>query len=103
MAVSESHPDEATGAAMAKASKNKDSGESFETQLKRLEKLVSAMESGELPLEEAVKTFEEGMAISKKLSEILAQAERKIEVLLAKEDGGAVLKPFDSDLDESEE
>ncbi len=87
---------------MAKATKTKDSAENFEAQLARLEELVQALESGELPLEEAVKTFEEGMVISKKLAEVLAAAERKIEVLLAKE-GSATLKPFAADLNESEE
>jgi exodeoxyribonuclease VII small subunit len=86
---------------MAKTTKNKDAADSFEGQLAHLEELVAALESGDLRLEEAVKTFEEGMAISKKLGEILEQAERKIEILLAKEGGGAVLKPFDPD--ESEE
>ena len=41
---------------MSKQENNKD----FETSLKKLEKIVSDLENGELPLEESIKTFEEG-------------------------------------------
>ena len=41
---------------MSKQEDNKD----FETSLKKLEKIVSDLENGELPLQESIKTFEKG-------------------------------------------
>lgn len=46
---------------MSKHENNKD----FETSLKKLEKIVSDLENGELPLEESIKTFEEGVKLTK--------------------------------------
>ena len=51
--------------------------ESFEENLKRLEMLVEKMEEGP-PLEEALKIFEEGMILSKKLEDKLSNIERRI-------------------------
>jgi len=88
---------------MAGKTKVKKSDESFEARMARLEELVDKLESGELPLEEAVATFEEGVTLSKQLQEVLDAAERKIEVLLAKEGEAPVRKPFAADLGEPDE
>ncbi|MBW1615295.1 MAG: exodeoxyribonuclease VII small subunit [Deltaproteobacteria bacterium] len=56
----------------------------FETAIKKLEDIVSEMETGELSLEESVKKFEEGIKLSKICSDKLNEAEEKIS-LLAKE------------------
>ncbi len=50
--------------------------QSFEDALKALETIVKALESGELPLEEAVKKYEEGMAYSKHCQKLLKEAEQ---------------------------
>ncbi|MGC8765938.1 MAG: exodeoxyribonuclease VII small subunit [Brevinematia bacterium] len=57
--------------------KNEKQKESFEENLKRLEALVEKMEEGP-PLEEALKIFEEGMTLAKKLEERLSNIERKV-------------------------
>ncbi|MDD5011908.1 MAG: exodeoxyribonuclease VII small subunit [Phycisphaerae bacterium] len=54
---------------------------SFEKGLKQLEELVKKMESGEIPLEEALKMYEEGIRLSRELERILTDAEKKIEIL----------------------
>ena len=56
---------------------------SFESQLARLEQIVTTMESGRLTLEESLKYFEEGAAIEKSLEEQLAQTKRRLTQLMA--------------------
>ncbi len=51
---------------------------SFEEQLKRLEEIVETLDSSEIPLEDALKMYEEGMSISKALKDFLEKAEQKI-------------------------
>jgi exodeoxyribonuclease VII small subunit len=58
----------------------------FEECLQRLEAIVREMEKGDLPLEQSLKLFEEGMALSNSCRQELEQAEGKIEILL-KHDG----------------
>lgn len=54
---------------------------SFDDGLDRLEALVQRLEGGGLGLEEALATFEEGIALSQQLQEQLGQAQRRVEVL----------------------
>ena len=57
----------------------------FEEAMQELESIASELEKGNLSLEESVAKFEEGMKISKKCSEIIEQAEKKITILLQKD------------------
>ena len=66
----------------------------FEECLARLEQIVSALEAGNLPLEESLKVFEEGIALARHCSRYLEDAERRIEVLVKDEAGNAVTRPF---------
>lgn len=59
--------------------------EKFETAMKRLEEIVSKMEAGDLPLEESLRLFEEGIKLSRSLNKTLEEAERKVEILLSDE------------------
>lgn len=59
----------------------------FEENVEQLEKVVQELENGNLNLEDSIKKFEEGMSISKKCNEILEEAEKKITVLIKKDDG----------------
>ena len=54
---------------------------SFEEALEKLEKLVESMEQGDLSLEESLKTFEEGVALTRLCEKSLQDAEQKIEML----------------------
>ncbi len=58
-----------------------------------LEQLVEKMEEGNLSLEEALNTFERGIALSRACQKSLEEAEQKVR-LLVKEDGEPHLKPF---------
>lgn len=67
---------------------------SFEESLKRLEELVSQLERGDLPLEEAIKIFEEGSRLSEECRKHLESAEGKVEILLKQRDGSMKREPF---------
>lgn len=54
---------------------------SFDEALDRLEALVQRLEGGSLGLEQALATFEEGIALSQQLQQQLGQAQRRVEVL----------------------
>ena len=58
----------------------------FEECLQRLEVIVKEMEKGDLPLEQSLKLFEEGVALSSSCRKELEVAEGKVEILL-KDDG----------------
>ena len=58
----------------------------FEECLQRLEVIVKEMEKGDLPLEQSLKLFEEGVALSASCRKELEDAEGRVEILL-KEDG----------------
>ena len=68
--------------------------ERFEDLLGRLRGLVDRLESGNLPLEESLKAFEEGMELCKRGGVILDGAEKKVEMLLGGGGGGAATAPF---------
>ena len=54
----------------------------FEAALARLEQLVDQLEGGSLSLEQALSTFEQGVALSRRCSEELERAERRLETLV---------------------
>ncbi len=60
---------------------------SFEEILGRLSVVVGELEDGEIPLEQALRTFEQGIALSRMGGKRLDEAERRIEVLLRDENG----------------
>ena len=69
----------------------------FEDGLAALEALVARLESGELPLEEALRAYEEGVALVRALNGRLAAAEERIQVLRRGGDGRPRLRPLDED------
>ena len=67
----------------------------FEEALKKLEGIVEAMESDELPLETLIARYEEGTRLAKVCQEKLAEAELKIQQLEKNAAGEMKLKPLD--------
>jgi exodeoxyribonuclease VII small subunit len=59
---------------------------SFEQALNQLTELVEKLESGELPLEESVASFEQGVKLSRRCEALLDQAEQRLQVLNDSED-----------------
>ncbi len=68
--------------------------EKFETALKKLEEVVRKLEGGELPLEESLKAFEEGVKQAAFCSKKLNEAEKRVELLLKQKDGSFVREGF---------
>jgi exodeoxyribonuclease VII small subunit len=66
-------------------------GLSFEAALKQLEEIVQRLERGELPLEESLKLYEEGIRLSRLCHAKLEEAEGKIELLMKDARGELVL------------
>jgi exodeoxyribonuclease VII small subunit len=73
--------------------------ERFEDALNKLEKIVSQLEEGEIPLEESLKLFEEGIRLSRLCNQKLDEAEKKVEILLKGKDGTLNAKPFSALVD----
>jgi exodeoxyribonuclease VII small subunit len=80
----------------------------FEEALGRLDETVNALESGQLPLEEALRLYEEGVRLARRCQEMLDRAELRIQRLSLDEGAGTqgdgdsiyILEPFDPDGDD---
>ena len=72
----------------------------LEKALSDLEELVEELESGDLPLETAMKKFEDGIKLTRNCQAALKEAEQKVEILLKNAGGEEVLEEFDVDADE---
>src|SRR5688572_32218659 len=71
----------------------------FEQSLAELEALVTRLEQGDVPLEEALKTFERGVALTRQCQTALRTAQQKVEVLLAR-NGEETIESFSDDEDD---
>ena len=67
----------------------------FEETLKQLEGIVERLEAGELSLEESLEQFEEGIKLARTLAKKLAEAEKKVQILLKNEEGEITPQPFE--------
>ncbi len=67
----------------------------FEDALARLEAIVTELERGDLPLEDSMRIFEEGIKLSKVCLKMLDDAERKVEILVKDKDGRKRTRPFE--------
>ena len=66
----------------------------FEGSMARLEEIVSLLERGDAPLEQAMTLLEEGAKLLRECTKQLDQAEQKVTLLTAGEDGQPVEEPF---------
>lgn len=76
----------------------------FEKSLRELEALVEKLEHGELPLEEALKHFERGVALTRECQTALKAAEARVEILTRRREAGTSeeaeqVEDFDADDD----
>lgn len=67
----------------------------FEQALAELEQLVERLERGDLPLDEALQTFERGVALTRQCQTSLKAAQAKVEILLARGGAEPALEPFE--------
>jgi exodeoxyribonuclease VII small subunit len=66
----------------------------FDQVLERLRQVVGRLEQGSLPLEQALRSFEEGVRLSRRGSSILDAAEHRVELLLKDEAGSEIRQPL---------
>jgi len=69
----------------------------FEDALAELEGVVRRLEQGELPLEDSLAAFERGMGLVKQLSKRLEEIERRVEVLMKRDDDSLIVKALPDD------
>jgi exodeoxyribonuclease VII small subunit len=81
--------------------KEKQGNQSFEAALKRLEEVLDALEHGDLPLEEAMAVFEEGVRLVRFCHQKLDEVEKRVELLLKDERGRFFTRPFPEEEGES--
>jgi exodeoxyribonuclease VII small subunit len=70
-------------------------GPAFEQVLQELEALVTQLESGDLPLDEALRTFERGVRLTRECQSALSSAQQKVQMLLQRGDR-IVVEEFDA-------
>ena len=73
--------------------------QSFEEDVKKLQKIVEELSSGKLTLGDSLKKYEEGVKLAQSCSQTLEDAERKVEALM-KKDGKYSLEKFEDNLSE---
>lgn len=66
----------------------------FEGSMSRLEEIISLLEKGDAPLEQAMTLFEEGAKLLRECTKQLDEAEQKVTLLTAGKDGEILEKPF---------
>lgn len=79
----------------ANESEQKNEGFNFEASLNELEKLVDALENGELSLEQSLENFERGINLTRACQTALTDAQQKVQILLDK-DGKSSLDDYSS-------
>ena len=77
---------------MAKEKKQAD--QNFEVLLKRLEAVLDSLEHGDLPLEQAMAAFEEGVGLVRSCHGKLDEVERRVELLMKDDAGRFFTRPF---------
>lgn len=75
----------------------------FEKKLTDLEAVVERLEGGDLPLEESLRLFEEGMKLSDSCRKELDAAEGRIRILMEQSGGKMKAEPLEVETDEDEE
>jgi len=74
----------------------------FEDAISRIEEIIKKLETGEIPLEESLKLFEEGMNLINFCQKKLNEVEQKVEILIKNEGGEVETRPFDPSLGRTE-
>ncbi len=69
----------------------------FEKSFQQLEKIVQRLETEELPLDESLQLFEEGIRLSRFCNQKLEEVEKKIELILADAKGQPRVEPFEEE------
>lgn len=79
---------------MGRTGEEQGSAVPFEEALKRLEEIVRHLEAGDLPLEDSLKAFEEGIRWSRQCEQRLTEAKDRVEILVKQASGEVTTEPF---------
>ncbi len=74
--------------------------QNFEAGLKRLETVLDSLEHGDLPLEQAMAAFEEGVGLVRACHQKLDEVERRVELLMKDDAGRFFTRPFPEEQEE---
>ena len=69
----------------------------LETAMQRVSEIVASMESGDMPLEKLIESYEEGTALVKMCQEKLDAAEKRIQIIARNARGKVSLEEFDAE------
>jgi exodeoxyribonuclease VII small subunit len=83
--------------------KSKQKTPDFEQSLGELEALVAKLEQGDVPLEEALQTFERGVALTRQCQTALRTAQQKVELLLARNGNEEIVEFSDDDEEDDDD
>lgn len=86
-----------TSAPAVPATQAEEDAPSFEHALERLETIVEELEGGSLSLEESLARYEEGVRLSRRLTQTLDQAEKRIERLVEEDGQAPTTRPSEDD------
>lgn len=67
----------------------------LEAAMQRVSEIVASMEKGDMPLEQLIESYEEGIGLVKMCQEKLDAAEKRIQIIARNSRGGATLEDFD--------
>ena len=87
---------------MSQSSKPAKPESSFEKNIERLDAIVRQLDDANLPLDQALQIYEEGMKLSELCQKQLQEAESRIQVLIKKAGGKIVPEPFEREENETE-
>lgn len=82
---------------------SKKKSEQFEESLKRLQAIVEKLERGDLPLEQAMESFTEGIQLVQVCHQKLEQAEKQVRMLVRDQQGGFTTAAFETGVRDSGE
>lgn len=77
--------------------KTEKSQPSLESAMQRISEIVTAMESGDLPLEKLIESYEEGIGLVKTCQETLDAAEKRIQLIARNARGEVALEDFEEE------
>jgi exodeoxyribonuclease VII small subunit len=66
----------------------------FEQGLRKLEEIVNTLDEGQVSLDQALSLFKDGLNLSRELSKTLDDIERKVEIIIKKDNGSVEKRPF---------
>ena len=77
--------------------KNEKNPPTLETAMQRVSEIVASMESGDMPLEKLIESYEEGIGLVKACQEKLDAAEKRIQIIARNARGEVALEDFDAE------